>query len=52
MANKIRTFIRLVSDKKEVVDKMQDLFSYREGKHEADALDIINHIKGTVYLLF
>ena len=49
MANEMRTFIKIISNKKEVSYKLQELFRYRQGNNEADALDVINYINGTEY---
>jgi len=49
MANEMSTYITIVSDKKEVADKLQEIFKTEEGKYETNALDIINNIKGTTY---
>ncbi|MDB2674860.1 hypothetical protein N9Y83_02780, partial [Flavobacteriaceae bacterium] len=49
MANEMRTFIKVLSSKKQVSNKLQELFKYRQGNNEVDALDIINYINGTDY---
>jgi len=49
MANEMRTFIKIISNKKEVSYELQELFRYRQGNNEADALDVINYINGTEY---
>lgn len=49
MANEMSTYITIVSDKKEVANKLQEIFKTKEGKYETNALDIINNIKGTEY---
>jgi hypothetical protein len=47
MANEMRTFVKIISNNKEVSYKLQELFRYRQGNNEADALDVINYINGT-----
>ena len=49
MANEMRTFVNVVSDKLEVATRLQEIFKPREGEREATGLDIINNIKGTTY---
>jgi hypothetical protein len=49
MANEMRTFVKVLSSKKQVSNKLQELFKYRQGNNEVDALDIINYINGTDY---
>jgi hypothetical protein len=49
MANEMRTFVNVVSDKPEVATRLQEIFKKREGEYEATAIDVINNIKGTSY---
>ena len=51
MANEMRTFVTVVSDKPEVATRLKELFKFDDSnkKYEADALDFINNIKGTSY---
>ena len=49
MANEMRTFVKVLSSKKQVSNKLQELFRCRQGNNEVDALDIINYINGTDY---
>ncbi len=49
MANEMRTFVKVLSNKKQVSNKLQELFRCRQGNNEVDALDIINYINGTDY---
>jgi hypothetical protein len=49
MANEMRTYVTIKSDKPEVATRLQEIFKPREGEHEATAIDIINKIKGTDY---
>jgi len=49
MANEMRTFVTVVSDKPEVATKLQEIFKPREGEYEATGVDVINNIKGTSY---
>jgi len=49
MANEMSTYVTVVSDKPEVATKLQELFAPPEAKYEANAIDIINRIKGTSY---
>ena len=49
MANEMRTYVTIKSDKPEVATRLQEIFKPREGEHEATAIDIINNIKGTDY---
>lgn len=48
MANEMRTFVTVKSDKPEVATRLKELFTSRDGG-EPNALDIINNIKGTDY---
>ena len=45
----MRTFVKVLSNKKQVSNKLQELFRCRQGNNEVDALDIINYINGTDY---
>ena len=49
MANEMRTFVKVLSNKKQVSNKLQELFRCRQGNNEVDALDVINYINGTDY---
>src|SRR5210317_1229792 len=51
MANEMRTFVTVKSDKPEVATRLQEIFKFEkeDGKYEPNALDIINNIKGTDY---
>ena len=49
MANEMRTFVKVLSNKKQVSNKLQELFRCRQGNNEVDALDIINYRNGTDY---
>lgn len=49
MANEMRTFVTVHSSEPKVADKLKELFTPTEGKYEADAIDLINRIKGTDY---
>lgn len=49
MANEMRTFVKVKSDDPRVANKLKELFTPTEGKYEADAVDLINRIKGTNY---
>ena len=49
MANEMRTFVTVKSEDKRVAEKLKELFTPTEGKYEADAVDLINRIKGTNY---
>jgi hypothetical protein len=51
MANEMRTFVTVVSDKPEVATRLQEIFKYDKsnGQYEANALDVINNLKGTSY---
>jgi len=49
MANEMRTYVTVKSDKPEVATRLQEIFKPREGEHEATAIDVINNIKGTDY---
>jgi hypothetical protein len=49
MANEMRTYVTIKSDKPEVATRLQEIFKPREGEHEATAIDVINKIKGTDY---
>jgi hypothetical protein len=51
MANEMRTFVTVKSDKPEVATRLQEIFKFEKeyGKYEPNALDIINNIKGTDY---
>lgn len=49
MANEMRTFVKVKSEDPRVANKLKELFTPTEGKYEADAVDLINRIKGTDY---
>ena len=51
MANEMRTFVTVVSEKPEVATRLQEIFKFEkvDGKYEPHALDIINNLKGTNY---
>lgn len=49
MANEMRTFVTVKSEDPRVAEKLKELFTPTEGKYEADAVDLINRIKGTDY---
>jgi len=49
MANEMRTFVTVKSEDPKVAKKLQEIFKPREGEYEANALDVINNIKGTDY---
>lgn len=49
MANEMRTFVTVKSEDPKVAEKLRELFTPTEGKYEADAVDLINRIKGTDY---
>jgi hypothetical protein len=49
MANEMRTYVTVVSEKPEVATRLQEIFKYdNSGKqYEANALDVINNLEGT-----
>ena len=51
MANEMRTFVTVVSEKPEVATRLQEIFKYdkSKGQYEANALDVINNLKGSSY---
>jgi hypothetical protein len=49
MANEMRTYVTVVSDKPEVATRLQEIFKSRKNNYQVDALDVINNIKGTSY---
>lgn len=49
MANEMSTYVNVRSENPQVASKLQEIFKYREGQYEANAIDIINNIKGTDY---
>jgi hypothetical protein len=50
MANEMRTFVTVVSDKPEVATRLKEIFKSRKDKHwDVDAIDVINNLKGTSY---
>lgn len=49
MANEMTTYVKVVSNKKEVAVRLQEIFKSRKVNHEVDAIDVINNINGTSY---
>ena len=49
MANEMRTFVTIVSDKPEVATRLQEIFKSRKNNYQVDALDVINNLTGTSY---
>jgi len=49
MANEMSSFVRVHSDNPHVAIKLKEIFKHEEGKYEANALNVINNIKGTNY---
>jgi hypothetical protein len=49
MANEMRTYVTVVSDKPEVASRLQEIFKSRKNNYEIDAIDVINNLEGTSY---
>ena len=49
MANEMRTYVTVVSEKPEVATRLQEIFKSRKNNYEVDAIDVINNLEGTSY---
>jgi len=49
MISEIKTFVTAHSDNSQVIQRLKELLSPREGKSETSAIDIINNVYNTSY---